>query len=517
VSGGNRLRRGWSTWGKTRVVGAVAVLVCVLGVASGAAAKIVASDGFSPARNGFSFPNYGPGYSNLSPDQMQELFGNGVCAFINRSGHCVLTPPAQRYMNNANQLMSGAGHCFGFSVLSLLLFRHAFPPLAKKPINQLKLKGNKSLQRDIAYTFQWQMLPVVQQAWVRGTPNELRQFLTNALRKRKGDVYTMAIYLRGFKGGHAVTPYAVDSLGHGKYDVLVYDNNWPGQVRRVHFDTHTNSWSYVAAANPSVPGSMYQGDAKTGTLSLIPTTPGLGVHFCPFCAESVGSKTAYNQMWLQGNAYNHAELLIRDPQGRAIGYEGANFVRQIPGATAVFPATFTDLNQLPLPVYQVPFGVDVQVTVDGSGLKFPDTESFSLIGQNHYFAIDRIQIRPGQRESIALNTHEQSMTYVSAGTQIASPLFSVGLVKAPGNYTIITRALSLHPDSVVKIQDHPATSTLAIDDASASGQTFQIQLTRQVNGQVQKLGMTTVSQPPGKTVDVLYGQIQNGQPAIQIS
>jgi hypothetical protein len=98
-----------------------------------------------------------------------------------------------------------------------------------------------------------------------------------------------------------------------------------------------------------------------------------------------------------------------------------------------------------------------------------------------------------------------------------SPLFSTGLVQARGDYTIITRALSLHPDSSVKIRDFPATSTLAINDASASGQTFEIQLTRQANGKVEKLGSATVSQPPGKTINVLYGQIQNGQPGIQVN
>jgi hypothetical protein len=168
-------------------------------------------------------------------------------------------------------------------------------------------------------------------------------------------------------------------------------------------------------------------------------------------------------------------------------------------------------------VYRIPFGVDVQVTVDGSGLKFRDTESFSLIGQNHDFAIDRIQIRPGEQEHITLSTHEGSMTYVSAGSQIKSPLFSTGLVEARGDYTVITRALSLHPDSAVKIRDYPATSTLAIDDASASGQMFEIQLTRQVGGKVEKLARITVSQPPGKTVDVLYGHVQNGQPGIQVN
>jgi hypothetical protein len=364
------------------------------------------------------------------------------------------------------------------------------------------------------------MLQVVQLSWVRGTPNQELQFLIKALRRRRGETYTMAIYRPQFKGGHAVTPYAVDSLGHGQYDVLVYDNNWPGQARRVHFNTRTNSWSYVAAQNPSIPGSLYKGDARTGTLSLVPTTTGLGVHYCPFCASTTPRpQGAYNEMWLQGNPFNHGHLFITDAQEHSIGYDHGNFVSQFPGALAVFPttATFTDLDQAPLPVYRIPFGIDVNVTVDGFGLKYPDTETFSLIGQNHDLTISRIQIRPNEQEHIILSTHQGSMTYTPASSQVQSPVFGVGLVEAPGNYTITTRALSLHPDSSITIRDYPPTSTLAISDASASGQTFDIQLTRQVGGQVQTLNNFTVSQLPGRTLDLLYGQIQNGQPPVQIN
>jgi hypothetical protein len=86
-------------------------LACLFGVAGSAAARIIASDGFSPARDGFSFANYGSGYVNLSASDMQALFGNGVRAFVTSSKRCVLTPPAQRYMDDANRSMSASGHC----------------------------------------------------------------------------------------------------------------------------------------------------------------------------------------------------------------------------------------------------------------------------------------------------------------------------------------------------------------------------------------------------------------------
>ena len=297
--------------GRIRIVGWIAVAAWALGTVGSAGAKVIASSGFSPSRNGFSFANYGSGYTNLSPGGMQQLFGDGVCASGSSAKGCVLTPVAQRYLEDANRTMGG-GHCFGLSALSLLLFRNQFPPLAKTPINHLKLKGNKQLQQAIAYTFQWQTLPALKTASVHGTPSDVLHFLINTLGRRGAQLYTMAIFRPGFQGGHAITPYAVDSLGGGQYDVLVYDNNWPGQARRVHFDTNADTWSYVAATSPSVPDSVYSGDAQTNTLYLLPTTPGLGVHFCPFCAEAVGRPNAYNELELQGNPENHAPAI--DPR-----------------------------------------------------------------------------------------------------------------------------------------------------------------------------------------------------------
>ena len=492
------------------MLGVIVVLACMLAMAAGAQAKVIASSGFSPSKNGFPFANYGPGYANLSPNAMRGLFGNEVCASGYTAKKCVLTPVAQRYLEEANRGMVG-GHCFGFSALSLLLFRHQFPPLAKKPINRLKLKGNKELQHAIAYAFQWQMLPALQRALVRGTPNDVLHFLSSSLGRKGAELYTMSIFRPGFQGGHAVTPYAVDNRGGGLYDVLVYDNNFPGKVRRVHFDTNANTWNYTASTKPNEPDSVYSGDAQTNTVYLVPTTPGLGVHFCSFCASAVGRPNAYNEIRLEGNPDNHAHLLIRDPQGRALGYEGNQLVSRIPGALAVMPTAFSDSQQRQEPTYRIPFGVNLQVTIDGSGLRFPDTEHFSLIGQNHELAIDAIQMQPGERETVALNGDDGSMTFTTAGSQAMSPLFDVGLVRHAGNYSIGVQAISLHPDSVIRIADNPATSTLALHDSSATSQTFELHLTRQVDGKVETLRTVRVEQPAGKTLDILYGSVKEGQ------
>jgi hypothetical protein len=150
-------------------------------------------------------------------------------------------------------------------------------------------------------------------------------------------------------------------------------------------------------------------------------------------------------------------------------------------------------------------------------LKYPDTERLTYLGQKRDVTIDRIQIRPNEKESIYLNYPEDSMTYTGAGSQVTGPVMSYGLIQAPGDYTVSARAEALHHDSAIKFQDYQSASTLAISDSSASGQSFEIQLTQPTSsGGVKQLSDFTVHQPAGEVVDVAYGQIQNGVPLVQV-
>src|SRR5215213_2814634 len=79
----------------------------------------VADLGFRPDVNGFGFPNYGgQGETNLTPSDLQRMFGDTVCASI-EGGQCALTPPGNQWLQQINTAMNG-GHCEGMAVLSNL-------------------------------------------------------------------------------------------------------------------------------------------------------------------------------------------------------------------------------------------------------------------------------------------------------------------------------------------------------------------------------------------------------------
>ena len=85
---------------------------------SGQPQTINATDsGFRPDINGFSFQNYGSDIPTvgLTPKDMQRMFGDKVIA-SNAGGKIILTPPANRWMIEANNAMAD-GHCEGMAVL----------------------------------------------------------------------------------------------------------------------------------------------------------------------------------------------------------------------------------------------------------------------------------------------------------------------------------------------------------------------------------------------------------------
>src|SRR5580658_10001861 len=137
--------------------------------------KIIATDGFDPAKDGFDVENYGnllpvaPGIdqsvvntapAELTPEIMKQMFGNAVCA----DSQCDLTPEAEAWMNQQDQAMA-AGHCYGFSDAAAQFFfgNASTSTFGAATVPQLNVLGNTSLQSFIAENWAYQDLPSVQE------------------------------------------------------------------------------------------------------------------------------------------------------------------------------------------------------------------------------------------------------------------------------------------------------------------------------------------------------------------
>lgn len=471
------------------------VLACLLGVpATASAGTIVADSGFRPAPDGFSFQNYGleQGYAGLDATELQRLYGSGVCV-AGKGAQCVLTPAARAFMASANEGMAD-GHCYGFATLTELIYKGeldrfgysrlaAFGPGAPSPV-ALGVEGNLLLQRSIARAFIMQALPSVNEGTVRGTPTEILEFLrTTGLQRSNPESWTMSIFRPGFQGGHAITPYAVEDMGGGIFNVHVYDNNWPGDdTRRLTIDTNNDTWSYYAARNPGIAAAQYGGDAKTQTLQLAPVLPGLGIQPCPICAGRQGRNAKDNEIRLDTAAAEQAKLLITDDKGRKTGFVGNRIVNRIPGARVLHrssggpkPAANGDAHyrDSPLPVFRVPKNVRFNIKIFGTGRAADNRESLALVGPTYDATVENIVMGPGQVASVQLSPRGNALTYRSS-RRTSTPTISLGAESKNAAYRVTVEAIGAPPRSTMTFVKRPQDQLMRIGDETTNTRRYRL-------------------------------------------
>jgi hypothetical protein len=449
------------------------------------AGTVVADSGFRPEKDGFSFENYAQGPENLTPSEVQDMYGPQVCA-ARQGGQCVLTPPAQAWMNATNNDLSQGGHCFGFSVTALMLFDHALSPLdyGGPSTPQITLQGNTAIQHRIAESFMLQTSPKVQAAELTGTPNQILDALIAGLRNHP-DSYTLGFYQRDGTNGHALTPYAVQDKGGGQFALLMYDNNFPGLTRAMEFDRNRNTWRYEASPRPDIKSFLYEGDATTKTQALIPTKPGLGIQPCPFCAGGISAGRAsvptptgktrsvplvqYDRISLGADTVNHAHLLLTDKRGRRTGYVGKRLVKEIPGVRVQPLLTNQNWKLEAEPTYFVPHGLKYSISIDGTTLEAPDTESVSVIGPGFAASVSDILARPGQKQALRVGAGGTAVSYETSAKQPQSPDIQLGFERPGADKTFAVATHKLEPGATVRTAVKPSTDKLAVSGAESRG------------------------------------------------
>ncbi|MDX9992907.1 MAG: hypothetical protein RBS68_12785, partial [Anaerolineales bacterium] len=383
-------------------------------VEGGRPGVVVYDLGFRPDQHGFQFENYGDESeaTNLTAVEMRRMFGDEACSRIT-GDTCTLTPPAKQWMKQVNDAMSG-GHCEGMAVLSLMMYtgQVSAAEFGGSQASDLDL-GDETLQREIAYWWATQTTTPTADSVIRGTPMEIMETIEKM--DANGETYTIGIYKEDFSGGHAITPFGVKDVQDGLYTILVYDNNYPGEVRELLIDSRDNSWAYEAAINPAVESELYTGNADTQTLDLTPTSERLTTQECPFCAGEYGATSGaklaspaptHNQIFLDGKG----RILITDAQGHRLGYLDGKIINEIPGASFNAYRMGASMDA-PDPIYSIPAGLDVTVTIDGRSLDAVSETDLVLIGPGFSIGVEGINLEPGQVDTVYFFPTDQTIVY----------------------------------------------------------------------------------------------------------
>lgn len=425
---------------------------------------------FAPSTQGFKFQNYGNegGVENLTPVEVQRMFGSEVCA-EQEGGTCVLTPAAEQWMDEINKGMDG-GHCEGFAALSLLFELKKLSPadFGAPTAFQLALPNNLKLQHEIAYWFATQYIAPMSTSEIKTlTPTEVADKLVEAF-TTGSESYTLGIYMADGSGGHATTPYAVVEKSPTETWIMHYDNNFPGEERHIDIDRKANTWKYFTAADPKEPGSAYLGDATTRTLTLAPTSARLQKMTCPFCgevddpADDEARAKGSRQIILDGDA----DLLITDDTGKRIGHVGGKLVNEIAGAEIVAVKS-TSLRADREPIYHVPSGHKLKVTLDGSTLKSKESSDVSLIAQGYTMGVYGVNLSPGEQDTIEFSSDWKEVSYTTALDE--TPELELGVATKGADYEFEIHAAGETGGQRVDVSLDVKAGTLSVSAVAKDG------------------------------------------------
>lgn len=394
-------------------------------VAESVPGEVIYDFGFAPEENGFSFENYGDERSvtNLTEGELRRMFGDEVCAQID-GDQCILTPPAQQWMEQINEDMSG-GHCEGMAVLSLMMYTGQVSPsdFGGSTASDLNLE-DEALQREIAYWWATQATDPTASSVIKGTPMEILEYIQQM--DVNSETYTIGIYNERGEG-HAITPFGVEDKGEGLYAILVYDNNFPGETRELYIDSRDNSWTYETAINPQVETDVWSGNVDTETLDLTPTSARVETQACPFCEGGFTSTNKLaavdqlvNQFFLDGDGH----ILITDEDGNRLGIVNGEIVNEIPGASYTRYRMLAS-GETPEPIYAVPAGLDVTITIDGSDLTEETLTDLIMIGAGYTIGVEGIYLTPGQVDTAYFYPTDQMIAYETEADESPSIIFGV--------------------------------------------------------------------------------------------
>ncbi|MGB5961762.1 MAG: hypothetical protein WBG73_13930 [Coleofasciculaceae cyanobacterium] len=463
---------------------------------------MAALPGFDLKSHGFSFENYGdtepnlqlplyiknsPTPTNLTSEDVKRMFGDQVCG-SNADGECTLTPPYQKWMEEHNTSMNG-GHCDGMAALSLLLYgdiKGKRSEFGGQNAYALKITENQKLQREIAYWFSTQNTQPTRNSVLKITPmdviTKLKESFQAVKEGKASELYTMSIYSREMKGGHAITPYAVKDLGDEQYEILVYDSNIPEKPQAVKVDGNTNTWKYDiwedieydlgGGSTLPIPKNLYkgiyEGDAQTKTLRLKNAIKRLVTpQECDFCLndqntalKTTGQKSnqiKYNQIWKEGEG----ELLITDSQGRRFGYVNGKLVEEIPGVEMDTIQTAEPWEDISPQIYYVPLGIQFSLTIDGSNVKNETETAITMFGPGYDLGIEEIKLDPGQKDTLTLSPDGQTLTYKTNGNE--SPTIDIGFESAGPDYGFSLKGVDLDGGGVINVNLDKTKGVLSFD------------------------------------------------------
>lgn len=453
---------------------------------------------FRAETHGYGFENWGgtqyPDSGDLDNATMIRMFGAAnVCQSGNNAQNCVLSASARQWRTQQLKSMEG-GHCYGMAVTSQR-FYGTFDSVGQYQNGASSitdLQAGTAVRANITeFAISQSLRPAdgSSDQWVwretGQTPSSILNLIRQRLVNNPNDPYVLGFFQDG-KGGHAVTPYAIEDKGEGIFWLYFYDNNWPGQPRYMIINTVRETWVYeFASLNPSQPSDPWSGDARTDSLVLRPTSAHLTSGWaCPFCYNStnVHGASVENEsvvFMLMGEG----EMMVVNGDQKAVGFdfERQQFVNNVSGAEVQEWIGGLGVEQSPILVLPQQLGGDpYKVYIAGKTVAESVNADLLVAGPGFVAGLSALRINPGEDMLITISPDGTAVSFTASEQGTFSPDFFMALdpLGNSDSYIFGVGGFELDAQKKADVSLNLNSGLLNFSDNDGTADTYEVEILR---------------------------------------
>jgi hypothetical protein len=197
-------------------------------------------------------------------------------------------------------------------------------------------------------------------------------------------------------------------------------------------------------------------------------------------------------------------VLVTDEKGRHLGNVNGKIVNQIPGAHYVLLTSDQDWKNKLEPILYVPANQAYTITLDGSPLTAPDTESIGILGPAWHIAVNDIPMRPGDKDTLTVDPHTTTLTYHT--TRAKSPTIQAAVSDTRAHYAFVIGGVSSQPGSTLNLHVPPGGGSLIVSNTGFIGtSSVNLQMTRETEQGVQTFTHNAIPLAGNDTAQLQFG------------